>query len=183
MTISERRFKKAVTDFQKGVVFMPEKGKTKLCSLFCSNYARLGDVYEAAIRTGFPPETALAEASDILSRTKYRNLIMSLRQKNIPPKETVMTGLVRLAFGRANDAAMLVFSDECPSAEIINSLDLFNVSEIKKVKGGGVEVKLFDRQKAMERIYEYASGEESASAASNLIEALTGNGAESDDEI
>ncbi|MBQ7047014.1 MAG: terminase small subunit, partial [Oscillospiraceae bacterium] len=114
---------------------------------------------------------------------KYRNLIMNLRRKNIPPNEVVMTVLERLAFGRANDAALLVFSEELPSAETIDSLDLFNVSEMKRIKGGGVEIKLFDRQKAMERIYEYASGEDTVSAASNLIEALAGSGAESCDEI
>ena len=67
-----------------------------------------------------------------------------------------------------------MFSEENITPERIASLDLFNVSEIKKVKGGGVEVKFFDRQKAIEKIYDYASGDNVENAASNLIEALAG---------
>ena len=173
----------AVTNFQKGVIFMPDLKQKSLCSLFCCNYARLGDVYEAALRSGFPPETALADGTAVISQPKYRRLISKMMQKSISPRQIVMTGLERLAFGRANDAALLVFSEEIPTAQQLNSLDLFNVSEMKKVKGGGVEIKLFDRQKAMERIYEYASEENTSSAAANLLEALAGSGDENNDEV
>ncbi len=151
--------------------------------LFCCYYARLGDVYESAIRSGFPPETALADGMSIINQTKYHRLINNLMSKNVSYKDVVMTGLERLAFGRANDAALLVFSEESPTVQQINSLDLFNVSEMKKVKGGGVEIKLFDRQKAMERIYEYASEENTSAAASNLIDAIKGMGDEENNEI
>lgn len=154
-----------------------------VCRLFCSNYARLGNVYEAALRSGLPPETALADGMDIINQARYRRFIENLMQKSIPPKEIVMIGLERLAFGRANDAASLVFSEELPTADKVGALDLFNVSEMKRVKGGGVEIKLFDRQKAMERIYEYASEENTASAAANLIEALTGLEDEASDDV
>lgn len=169
--------------FQKGVNFMSETNRDLMCRLFCCNYARLGDIYEAALRSGFSPETALSEGTDIISQARYRRLITKLMKKSISPTDIVMTGLERLAFGRANDAAMLVFSEEPPERWKIDSLDLFNVSEMKKVKGGGVEIKLFDRQKAMERIYEYAGEENSSSAAANLIEALSGNGDEKNDEV
>lgn len=155
---------------------MTGKPQKTQCRLFCCNYARLGDVYEAALKSGYPPETALADGADILGQEKYRKLITELMQKNIPPTDVVMTGLARLAFGRSNDAAMLVFAEDIPNLEQINSLDLFNVSEMKKVKGGGVEIKLFDRQKAMERIYEYAMDKTNSSATENLIEALTADG-------
>ena len=85
----------------------------------------------------------------------------------------VKSGLERIAFGSANDAALLVFSEEMPNPDKISELDLFNVSEIKRVKGGGVEVKLFDRQKALERLYEYAV-QNSSKGASDLIKALSG---------
>lgn len=162
---------------------MPDLNQKSLCRLFCCNYARLGNVYEAALKSGLPPETALADGADIINQTKYRNLINNLLRKNISPEDVIMIGLERLAFGRANDAALLVFSEDTPTASQINSLDLFNVSEMKKVKGGGVEIKLFDRQKAMERIYEYAGEKNSSSDAANLIEALTANGDDGNDEI
>lgn len=162
---------------------MPDLNKKELCNLFCCNYARLGDVYEAALRSGFPQEMALADGIGIINQTKYRRLISNMMQKSISPKQIVMTGLERLAFGRANDAALLVFSEDVPTLQQLNSLDLFNVSEMKKVKGGGVEIKLFDRQKAMERIYEYASEENASSNAANLIKAFAGSGDENDDEV
>lgn len=31
-------------------------------------------------------------------------------------------------------------------------MDLFNISEIKRVKGGGMEIKFFDRIKALEKL-------------------------------
>lgn len=153
---------------------MPDLNNKDLNRLFCIYYARLGDIYEAAVKCGFPTETALADGMDIINQSKYRKLINTLMSRNVSHKDVVMTGLHRLAFGRANDAALLVFMEDSPSDNLVSSLDLFNVSEMKRVKGGGVEIKLFDRQKAMERLYEYASEENSSAAASNLIEALSG---------
>jgi hypothetical protein len=52
-------------------------------------------------------------------------------------------------------------------------LDLFNVSELKRVKGGGVEVKIFDRQKALEKMLDYSTANDNSVTAKNLIEALS----------
>lgn len=144
------------------------------CRLFCCYYAKLGNILEAALKAGFSQQTALAEGIRILSQSKYKKLVSKLSGEKMQSKELISTGLERLAFGSSNDAAFLVFSEENITPERIASLDLFNVSEIKKVKGGGVEVKFFDRQKAMEKIYDYASGDNAENAASNLIEALAG---------
>jgi hypothetical protein len=93
----------------------------------------------------------------------------------------VRAGLERIAFGSANDAAYLVFSEEIPEPEKLEKLDLFNVSEIKRVKGGGVEVKLFDRQKAMERLYEYSDSGDNKAA--EFIKALAGMEESGEDEV
>ena len=121
------------------------------CRLFCCYYAKLGNIFEAALKAGFSQQTALAEGIRILSQSKYKKLVSKLSGEKMQSKELISTGLERLAFGSSNDAAFLVFSEENITPERIASLDLFNVSEIKKVKGGGVEVKFFDRQKAMEK--------------------------------
>lgn len=84
----------------------------------------------------------------------------------------IHSGLERLAFGNANDAVYLVFSEELPSPSQISELDLFNVSEIKRVKGGGVEVKLFDRQKALEKMFDYVNSSSSENSAISFINAL-----------
>jgi hypothetical protein len=59
----------------------------------------------------------------------------------------------------------LMFCEEAMSAEEIEKLDLFNVSDIKRPKGGGLEIKFFDRLKALERLEKiggYDEGEQSS---------------------
>jgi hypothetical protein len=85
----------------------------------------------------------------------------------------IWNGLERLAFGSINDAVFLVFSEELPPPSTIAKLDLFNVSELKRVKGGGVEVKIFDRQKAIEKMLDYSTTSDNSVTAKNLIEALS----------
>jgi hypothetical protein len=88
--------------------------------------------------------------------------------------QKAIEGLQRLAFGKVNDAVALAFADEIPPAEVLSKMNLFNVSAIKRVKGGGVEVQFFDRQKALERLYEYAREDASGQSAASLLAALTG---------
>lgn len=87
--------------------------------------------------------------------------------------ERVLEGLGQLAFGKVNDAVRLVFADEPPSASVLSRMNLFNVSSIKRVKGGGVEVQFFDRQKALEKLYDYAHAGQNSATAESLLEALT----------
>lgn len=87
-------------------------------------------------------------------------------------KDYVKSGLLRLATGQSNDAVKLVFADELPNQDELERMDLFNVSEIKRVKGGGVEIKLFDRQKAFEKLFEYAISDDDENTAQMLLDAL-----------
>lgn len=84
----------------------------------------------------------------------------------------IKEGLKQLAFGKCNDAVFLAFAEELPPPSLIENLDLFNVSEIKRVKGGGVEIKLFDRLEALEKLYEIENSSESNDRAEKLINAL-----------
>ena len=60
------------------------------------------------------------------------------RRKKISEKE-VCDGLRRLAFGEITDAVSLLFEPEEEIIEKLPKLDLFNVSEIKRPRGGGME--------------------------------------------
>lgn len=144
--------------------------------LFCYLYLKLGNVYEAAIKAGFPPETAFYEGIKTLQMSSSQRVIKQLSNL-IAPMRTMLihSGLERLAFGNSNDAEYLVFSEELPSPSQISGLDLFNVSEIKRVKGGGVDVKLFDRQKALEKMFDYANSSNSENSAVSFINALRGS--------
>ncbi len=141
---------------------------------FCRYYLLLANAAEAAIRAGVPPDEAEAEALAILQSPCYRSYLSELAaQPPLPMQTMVLAGLTRLAFGSANDAARLVFdADEQLSPEVLRSLDLFHVSELKRDKGGGVEIKLFDRQKAMEKLLEFSHTADSSAAASALLAAL-----------
>lgn len=95
---------------------------------------------------------------------------MKSRRKSDTAKIEALAGLRRLAFGRINDALALL-SDE--QGEILTDrLDLFNVSEIKRPKGGGVEIKFFDRLEALERLAELEDRAAGASSADSFFSAL-----------
>lgn len=141
---------------------------------FCCWYVMLGNAAEAAEKAGFPKENALSEAVKCLRSQECRKTISSLREL-LSDSGNVAAGLKRLAFGKCTDAVYLVFADELPPPSVIEGLDLFNVSEIKRVKGGGVEVKLFDRLKALEKLFELENTCSDHDKAADLIRALTEN--------
>lgn len=92
--------------------------------------------------------------------------------------EKALDGLEKLAFGKCNDAAALVFSDDLPAPDVLRRMNLFNVASIKRDKGGGVEIHFFDRQKALETLYQFdREGADDQSAAS-FFEALCGGDAD-----
>lgn len=93
-------------------------------------------------------------------------------------KNSVISGLEQLAFGRTNDATELAFSEKITPAKIRRA-DLFNVSSIKTGKDGGIEIKFFDRQNALEMLAEYSERFNSQSNAKSLVESIYGK---SDDE-
>ena len=139
---------------------------------FCCQYALLGNAEEAAVKAGYPNSTALKNAADCLSDNNCRELITDMTNK-LSHTSAVKAGLRRLAFGECSDAVTLAFADELPPPETIRKMNLFNVSEIKRLKGGGMEIRFFDRLKALEKLYELETSENGSNTAAGLIEALT----------
>lgn len=92
------------------------------------------------------------------------------RRKKVTQKD-VIDGLRRLAFGDIQDAVTLLFESDENILSILPKLDLFCVSEIKKQKGGGMEIKFFDRIKALEKLREVIGFDDGQSAVS-FYEAL-----------
>lgn len=157
---------------RKEVFFMSISAIQKKRKAFCCNYVLLGNVREAAVRAGFSSDSALEEGVACLEDPRCRELISQLRSV-LSDSGGVISGLKRLAFGSCSDAVYLAFSEELPPPSVIDRLDLFNVSEIKRDKGGGVEIKLFDRQKALEKLFEYENSCSDRGNAESLIAALT----------
>ncbi|MBQ2904782.1 MAG: terminase small subunit [Clostridia bacterium] len=147
---------------------MPKK-LTEKERLFCSYYAQGGDARGCAARAGFSL-TPQRSAARLLAKSEIRTEIMRLESER-KNSSAVERGLHRLAFGSVADALRLLLCEETMSAEEIEKLDFFNVSEIKRPKGGGLEIKFFDRLKALEKLEKLGSGEEKPQ--SSFIQALS----------
>ena len=77
-------------------------------------------------------------------------------------------GYQRLAFGSAADAVSLVF-EENPARDGLEKMDLFLVSEIRRPKDGAMEIKFFDRAKALEKLAALSMERESSSSLYDAI--------------
>ena len=145
-----------------------KNGLTEKERLFCAYYADGGDARGCAARAGYSvmPQRSAAK---LLARSDIREEIAKIeKEKNT--FSSVERGLMRLAFGSVADALKLMLCEESMSAEEIEKLDLFNVSDIKRPKGGGLEIKFFDRLKALERLEKLGTGEENTQ--SSFVQAL-----------
>lgn len=147
-----------------------KKGLTEKEKLFCSYYAGFGDARGCAARAGYciSPEKS---AQKLLSRADIRAEIDRLEKERRPFSLQAEKGLFRLAFGSVADVLKLMLCEDALSAEEIEKLDLFNVSEIKRPKGGGIEIKFFDRLKALEKLAQAGGGKEDTQ--SSFIKALS----------
>lgn len=130
------------------------KSLSKKELLFCRLYASGGNGREAAFKAGYTvcPEIC---AKKLLADAGIKKEVGRLRKEFDCSANEVRTGLRRLAFSSPADAVKLILSDSPESIEP-ESLDLFCVSEIKRPKGGGLEIKFFDRIKALEKLGEYS---------------------------
>lgn len=137
---------------------------------FCSFYVGSGNAKEAAACAGFSNPDK--HGADLLAREDINSEIERLynsRNKNY--RQQARAGYERLAFGNVSDAVKLMFSENPDSLELAG-YDLFNVAEIKKPKDGALEIKFFDRIKALEKL-ECAEQEENK-VTSDFYRALIG---------
>ena len=116
-------------------------------ALFCEYYKILGSAREAAARSGysFPEKTGLR----LLRKARIRSALADF----ILPEIAANEGLRRLAFGSVCDAVHLCLNGPFTKEEL-EALDLYCISELKISKGGAVEVKFFDRIKALSLLSE-----------------------------
>ena len=91
---------------------------------------------------------------------------MEQKDKKARP-DAVKRGYKKIAFGRVNDAVRLMFRDGL-SPEEMKKLDLNSVAELKQTKDG-LEIKFYDRMKALECLREM---EEDGAGQSPLYRAL-----------
>lgn len=123
-----------------------EEKLTKREQDFCRYYFYLRSPREAAALAGFVllPERC---GEKLLEKKKIKDEIHRLESQN-SDIQLAKAGFRRLAFSPISDAIRLLDGER----ENLDGLDLFMVSDIKIPKGGGMEIKFFDRQKALESL-------------------------------
>lgn len=137
--------------------------------LFCTYYGLSRNGREAATKSGYLfPEKSAAR---LLKKKEVAEEIDRADKEKKARKTDVITGYYRLAFGCYTDPISLVFKEEV-TGEDLQKMDLYNIAEIKRKRGGEIEIKFFDRLKALEHLEEIASDSEKGAALSlyNAIE-------------
>ncbi len=130
---------------------MENKNLTPKEREFCRRMAVSGDGTVAATMAGFS-ENPQKKSLELLSRGEVVaeiNRISELRRQTA--QDLSYVGYQRLAFGSIADAVSLLYMEK-PSIEELKAMDLFSVSEIKRPKDGTMEIKFFDRLKALEKL-------------------------------
>lgn len=128
---------------------MDIKELTSKEKLFCTYYSLNRNPREAAVKSGFmfPEKSALR----LLKRKEVNEEISRIDKQRRATDNDVALGFARLAFGCVSDAITLIFKDDVSESDI-EKMDLFNIAEIKRKKGGDIEIKFFDRLKALEKL-------------------------------
>lgn len=159
---------------------------TKREEKFCCYYSSNGNVRISAVMAGYGtnPEQVglhLLLRSDITDRiNKYRKAKLNLLDN------LAVVGYERLAFGSIADCIQLLYMDKPEDVSKIEQMDLFMISEIKKPKDGSMEIKFFDRSKALEKLVELKQSSLQNTmplykALENSAELFNGNGVDFDD--
>ena len=145
---------------------------------FCLLFMQTGDAAVSARRAGFRNPGADGEGllcdekicAELERLADYRARLL---------RAMAVIGYRRLAFGSTSDAASLMF-EENPSRETLENMDLFLVSEIKRPKDGAMEIKFFDRVKALEKLETLSMEREGAGSLYDAIGSVAA-GSEYDD--
>ncbi|MCI1965734.1 MAG: hypothetical protein LKJ17_06345 [Oscillospiraceae bacterium] len=69
--------------------------------------------------------------------------------RNNKKRESLKNGYEKLAFGSVNDAVRLLFG-EAPDPRELERMDFGNIAEIRRLKDGGLEIKFYDRIRALD---------------------------------
>ena len=152
------------------------KHLTKKEQSFCYHFHKLQNAKEAAIRCGVPPRRAEEFGKRLLLRKSILEEIRILEEQCADRQllQKAKQGLLRIAFCSPSDSLSLLFGEPSFSQESLAALDLFCISEIKVPRGGGLEIKLFDRIKALDLLSKllFRSDSSDTISSGNLVAAI-----------
>ena len=106
----------------------------------------------------------------IINRADARRFIRKQRKFIFPKGESSATAaLRRLVFSNPSEAVLAISDEE----SVCENKDFFSVSEIKKQKGGGAEIKFLNKLDAIKLLYEIEENERKSKGAENFFSALS----------
>lgn len=143
--------------------------------IFCRHYVRTRTPREAALAAGYPSLFAKRRAAFLLDNPLIGQEILRLEREERDKaslKEQLIAGLVRASLGDISDAVRLLAMTDEELLSTAESLDLFCISEIKRPKGGGIELKFLDRIKALNALKELCEEEGGLTDESGFLSAL-----------
>lgn len=127
------------------------KKLTKQEKRFCVCFLSTGNAALSARKAGYVGDIELIGEGLICREEIAKELGRLAKQREKSLENVATAGYQRLAFGSIGDAVSLLYKTE-PSDDELGKMDLFLVSEIKKPKDGSMEIKFFDRLKALEKL-------------------------------
>lgn len=113
---------------------------------FCRSFLDTGSISEAEKISGIKDGGVLFGNEDIVQEIE-RLSKLQCQSLNVLAR----AGLKRLAMGGISDAVSLIYMDK-PDREKLRDMDLFMISEIRRQKDGHMEIKFFDRFKALDKL-------------------------------
>lgn len=142
--------------------------------LFCFYYAKLQNSKDAAIKSGFSTMVAELQGDRLLQRKDVADEIQRLckQQEYDDLLQSVIAGLKRIAFSNVNDSIKLVLKEKNSLENLIDTLDLFPIAEIKIPKESAVEIKFCDRFKAFDKLIELINSQNGKQDANEFYKAL-----------
>ncbi|MEE0956719.1 MAG: terminase small subunit [Ruminococcus sp.] len=157
----QKRLSKQEVEFIK-------KRLQKKQAAFCGYLVSTGDPVTAARRAGFEKNPEQAAEELLCCATVLEEVQRLTEQREKTFAKLASAGYRRLAFGSIADAVSLLFTEQ-PTLRQLQEMDLFLVSEIKKPKDGMLEIKFFDRLKALEKL---AQGDCEQGGVADLFDAI-----------
>lgn len=118
---------------------------------FCKAFLDCGNVQRSARLAGFDKNSEQAGQKLLDKKEVVAEIERLAKQREKLLSGMAFSGYARLAFGSIADAVSLLYMDK-PSKAELEKMDLFLVSEIKHPKEGAMEIKFFDRLKALEKL-------------------------------
>lgn len=144
---------------------MPKNTLSEKEKQFCYYMANGRGIKKSAALSGYssPLIWGLRLAADPKIKKHIEELSGSIKQSL-----EVSDGLRTIAFGDISDAVRLATAKDVGELDI-DALDLQMVSELKFSKNGGIEIKFFDRIKALEKLNEVSDASDQGN---DFLEAL-----------